>query len=47
MLGNNLTGKGTIVNGDSKETKSKRQGRGKNRAGVGTVRGGHGNKWDF
>ena len=33
LLGNNLTGRGDLVKSVSKETKSKRQGRGINRAG--------------
>ena len=44
LLGNILTGRREIVKSVSEETKSKRQGRGINRAGEGPVRAGYGNK---
>ena len=44
LLGNILAGKGAIARSNSKETKSKRQGSGMNRAGEGIVRAGYGNK---
>ena len=40
---NILTGKGVVAKSVSEETKSKRQGRGINRAGEGNVRAGYGN----
>ena len=47
LLGNNLTGRGDLVKSVSKETKSKRQGRGINRADEDLVRAGYGKKLIF
>ena len=44
LLGNVLAGNGVIAKSVSEETKSKKQGRGINRAGEGTVTAGYGNK---
>ena len=47
LLGNILAGKGAVGKSAIEETKSKRQGRGVNRAGKEIVRAGYGNKMDF
>ena len=47
LLGNILVGKEAIARGGRKETKSKGEGPGMNRAGEGIVKAGYANEMDF